>query len=58
MIVSRLSKTLCAVCAALVLAMAFVAFAHKVAALSNEPVLPPQALTIEDVRALFNFALP
>ena len=55
---TRLPKRLFAVLAALVLAVTCAAFAHRAAVLSNEPVVPPQVLTIEDVRPLFNFSLP
>ena len=55
---TRLSKRLLALLAALVLAVTCAAFAHRAVVLSNEPVLPPPALTIEDVWPLFNFSLP
>jgi hypothetical protein len=46
------------VSAGLVLAVMCAAFAHMIAVWNDTPVTPPQALTIEDVRPLFNFSLP
>ena len=54
---SSLSKTLFAVLAALVLAVTY-AFAHTSAVQSNNPATPPHALTVEEVRALFNLDMP
>jgi hypothetical protein len=55
---TRLSKMLFAVSAALVLALMCAAFAHT-AAVRSVPDAAPYALTIEEqVRAVFDFNLP
>jgi len=57
-VMSRLSKTVCAVWAVLVLAVMCAAFAHT-AAMRSAPDAVPYMLTIEEqVRAVFDFDLP